>query len=79
METIYYEYKAVPFSTKGHQAAQVVSDELTNAINQHANQGWEFVQLADVKIEVQPGCLAGLLGAGVSYTRFDQIIFRRPV
>ena len=53
-----------------------VASQLELAIRLHASQGWEFYQLADVNIEVQPGCIAGLFGATVQYVRFDQLIFR---
>lgn len=75
-----YEYKVVPFigSTKGKQGPDVVAGQLTTLINHEAAAGWELYQMGDVNIEVQPGCLAGLLGRHASYMRFDQLVFRRP-
>lgn len=74
-----YQYKVVPFigRIKGGQSAADVASQLEGIINQHAGQGWEFYQLNDVNIEVQPGCIAGLLGAKVSYVQFDQVVFRK--
>jgi len=74
-----YEYQAIPFigSVKSGQGADIVANQLTSAIDSMASQGWEFHQLADVNIEVQPGCLAKLFGASVSYITFNQLIFRR--
>jgi len=76
-----YEYKVVAFmgSTKGNQGADVVASQLTSLINKEATGGWELFQMGDVNIEVQPGCIAGLLGQKVTYIRFDQIVFRKPV
>ena len=76
-----YHYKAIPFmgSVKGDEGADVVAQQLTTSINAHSKDGWELVQLSDVNIEVKPGCLAGIFGARVSYVRFDQLIFRRPI
>lgn len=73
-----YAYKVVPFigHNKGGLSAADVAAQLEEIITFHANQGWEFHQLSDVNIEVQPGCIAGLLGAEVQYARFDQLIFR---
>lgn len=73
-----YDYKVVPFigQSKGTLSASDVAAQLENAIRYHASIGWEFCQLSDVNVEVQPGCLAGLFGAQVQYVRFDQIIFR---
>lgn len=76
-----YQYKVVPFigKIKSNQTAADVAGQLQSVISQHAAQGWEFYQMGDVNIEVQPGCLAGLLGTKVGYIRFDQIIFRKNV
>lgn len=76
-----YQYKVVPFigRIKGSQSAADVAPQLESIINQHAGQGWEFYQLNNVNIEVQPGCIAGLLGSKVSYVQFDQLIFRKSM
>lgn len=75
-----YQYKVVPFigSVKGGQPAANVSMQLEALIQGYAKEGWELAQVADVNIEVKPGCLAGMFGADVSYQRYDQVIFRRP-
>lgn len=76
-----YEYKVVPFigQSRGGLSATEVARQLEQEINAHAAQGWEFWKLADVNIEVQPGCIAGLFGARVQYVRLDQLIFRADV
>ena len=76
-----YEYKVVPFIgvIKSGQGADVAAQQLQSVISQYVGAGWEFVQLSDVNIEVQPGCLPALLGQKSSYLRFDQVIFRRAV
>ena len=81
-----YEYTVVPFIGKlksglfgSVQDAGDVSKQLEDVICQHASQGWEFVALNDVNIEIKPGCLAGLFGSKVAYMPFDQVIFRRVV
>lgn len=73
-----YQYKIVPFigQSRGRLSASDVATQLESVISQHAALGWEFYQLSDVNIEVQPGCIAGLFGASVQYVRFDQLIFR---
>jgi hypothetical protein len=75
-----YTFKVVPFigKIKSNQSATDVSGQLESLINSYVAQGWEFVELGNVNIEVKPGCLAGLLGAKESYIRFDQIVFRAP-
>jgi len=74
-----YQYKIVPFigKIKSGQGADIAAQQLESVISQYVDAGWEFVQLGDVNIEVQPGCLAGLLGQKAAYVTFDQIIFRK--
>ena len=71
-------YQVIPFigKVKGNQTAKVASDQLEALINEGSKNGLEFVQLSSVNIEVQPGCLAALFGAKVSYARFDMAIFK---
>lgn len=73
------QYKVVPFigKIKASGSAQEVGSQLQIAINQNSVDGWEFHSFNDVNIEVQPGCLAGLLGAKKSYVQFDQLIFSK--
>lgn len=72
-------YKVVPFigKIKAGGNAQEVAAQLQAAINLNATDGWEFHSFNDVNIEVQPGCLAGLLGAKAAYVQFDQLVFKR--
>jgi len=73
-------YRVVPFigRIKSSQSASEVSQQLEVAINEGAQQGWEFSHLSSVNIEVKPGCLAGLLGSKSEYVRYDMVIFRQP-
>ncbi len=71
-------YKVVPFMGKVKGSTGDVSAQLENIINQYESDGWEFVQLSQVTIEVKPGCIAGLIGRrGIEYTTYDQIIFKK--
>jgi hypothetical protein len=74
-----YEYKVIPFigQSKKSLSASQVAQQLESVIAQQSSAGWEFCQLSDVNIEVQPGCIGGLFGASVQYVRFDQLIFRK--
>lgn len=75
------KYRVIPFigKIKNSQSAKEVSDQLESLLNQGAQEGWEFVQINNVNIEVQPGCLAGLFGAKADYVRFDMAVFRKEV
>jgi hypothetical protein len=74
-----YQYRVVPFigSIKSGQAAGEVAQQLESAINQQVAQGWEFWTFYDGNIQVQTGCIAGLMGAKASYMAYDQLVFRR--
>jgi len=74
-----YEYMVIPFTgqSKGTLSADDVARQLESVIAHHASAGWEFCQLSDVSVEVQPGCLAGLFGSTVQYARLGQLIFKR--
>jgi hypothetical protein len=82
-----YEYKVLPFIGQLKsglfgvvlQSAADVSKQLEAVINQQANEGWEFVALNDVNVEIKPGCLAGIFGGKTAYLPFDQIVFRREI
>lgn len=73
------KYRVMPFigKIKSSQTATDVSNQLEGLINQGAQEGWELVQVSNVNIEIQPGCLAGLLGAKADYVRYDMAIFRK--
>ena len=73
------EYKVVPFigKIKASGNTQEVAGQLQSAINQNATDGWEFHSFNDVNIEVQPGCLAGMMGTKAAYVQFDQLVFKR--
>lgn|SRR5665213_159085 len=71
-------YREIEKRTLHVQDAGDVSKQLQAVINEHAGQGWEYVNLNDVNIEVKPGCLAGMFGSKTAYFPLDQVIFRRP-
>lgn len=77
-------YRVIPFvgKIKGKQTAKEASDQLETLLNQGAQEGWEFVQINNVNIEVQPGCLVAFFrglrgGSTADYVRVDMAIFRR--
>ena len=73
------QYRVMPFigKIKSNQSAVEVSKQLESLINEGARNGWSFVQVNNVNIEVQPGCLAGLFGATADYVRFDMVVFNK--
>ena len=78
-----HSYLVVPFigvirrGIFSKENAQTVSGQLQAVIDGRLREGWEFYSIEKVGIEVQPGCLGGLLGLKAAYINFDQIVFRR--
>lgn len=74
-------YRVIPFigKVKRYQSANDVSNQLEALINEGAKEGWQFEQVNNVNIEVQPGCLAAIFGAKVDYVRFDMVIFKKVI
>ena len=72
-------YRVLPFIGKvqNNLSALEVSDQLEDLINEGAKEGWQFEQINNVNIEVQPGCLASLFGAKTQYVRFDMVVFKK--
>ena len=72
-------YRVMPFigKIKSNQSAADVSNQLEALINEGAKEGWQFEQVNNVNIQVQPGCLAGLFGAKEDYVRFDMVVFKK--
>jgi hypothetical protein len=84
-ETSKYRYRVVPFIGRiqtgffSSDNARTVSEQLQNVIDEQASYGWDFYSLEKVNIEVQPGCIGGLLGQSASYITSDQVIFRQAI
>lgn len=76
-----YTYTVVPFigQINRKQKAIHVSEQLQEVINEQAKRGLEFHSLGEVSIAINQGCLAGLLGRGTEYAKFDQLVFRRQI
>lgn len=76
-----FVYVVEPFmgSIKGGQNAKDVSKQLQELINTYAKKGWQLHSIGEVNISVSPGCLASLFGAKNEYTKYDQVVFCRPL
>ncbi len=73
-------YKTVALNKltgKPNQKAQDVLAPVAKAIEAEAVGGWEYVNMYDMPIFVQPGCLASLLGAKGFYDYFYMIVFKK--
>lgn len=53
-----------------------MAEQLQQAIQEHVDAGWEFVGVEQIQMEINPGCLAALLGARSNVTPMDQLVFR---
>lgn len=80
-ETTGYVYKMVqiPPSIKlqGEQQGNEAADYLQSVVNRYAKEGWEFYRVDSIGVQVNPGCLAALLGHQTSYKNYFVVTFRR--
>ena len=72
-----FEYKAVPAPARGTKAKGVKTTEdrfalaITDALNEHASDGWEFVRVETLPCESRKGL------TGTQITEQSMIVFRR--
>ena len=72
-----FEYKAVPAPTRGTKARGVKTTEdrfalaITETLNEHAGNGWEFVRVETLPCESRRGL------TGTQVTDQSMIVFRR--
>lgn len=60
---------------KGTEAAGYME----SAVNQMADQGWEFYRVDSVGVQLQPGCLGSLLGQKTAEQLYYVITFRKQM
>jgi hypothetical protein len=75
-----YEYKVIPFLARADagDSFEIIAVQLQKVIDEHAAQGWEFLQLASVRLLVKAGCFQRLQGKKDGLEIYDQLIFRKP-
>lgn len=52
---------------------------LRYAINQKAEDNWEFVSVENIELKTKPGCLGALIGRKSQHVIHSVIVFRREV
>ena len=67
---------AILVKSKEHTGGEAAT-YLQGIVNQMAEQGWEFYRVDPIGVQVQPGCLAGLLGQSVQERTYYVVTFRR--
>jgi hypothetical protein len=81
--TINFIYKmvqippAISVQAKVHTGNEAAA-YLESVVNELAAQGWEFLRVDAIGVQVQPGCLMSLLGQRTTETTYYVITFRRP-
>lgn len=79
-----YEYQmvqvppAISVKSKEYTGSEAAT-YLQDVVNEKAVQGWEFYRVDPIGIQVQPGCLAGLLGQSVQERTYYVVTFRKEV
>lgn len=76
-----YIYKTVAVSSnlqvgkKG--STKDVSDHYDKLLNNHANEGWEYVNVITTTTTIPAGCLGGLFGSPARTISSNMIVFRK--
>jgi hypothetical protein len=82
LERMSYEYNMVQIASdltvsanarQGNEAA----DYMQQVVNEEAIDEWEFYRVDSISVEVQPGCIASLIGLKSTYYNYRVITFRR--
>jgi hypothetical protein len=60
---------------RGNEAATYMSD----VVNQHARDGWEFYRVDPIGVNVKPGCIASIFGQKEVLYTYYVICFRKEV
>lgn len=77
-----YKYKMVQVppmisvKEKEHKGTEAAT-YMESVVNQMADQGWDFYRVDSIGVQLQPGCLAGLLGKKAAEGLYYVITFRK--
>jgi hypothetical protein len=76
---VYKMYQIAPTleASPGQSTGQLAAGYLEKIVSRFAADGWEFYRVDTLGIEVPPGCLAALFGAGSSRHSYYVITFRK--
>ena len=77
-----HEYRMVqipPTITVKPAAGNEAAIYLQSIVNENAAQGWEFIRVDTIGINVPPGCLTALLGGQSTTQHYYVVTFRRNV
>jgi|GEM_PF-3313829 len=74
-------YLCVRFSgATGHNDSSpgsTLATQLQDILNKQDQQGWQFLRIDTVRVYLQPGCIASLLGVRTQQREYDIVIFER--
>jgi hypothetical protein len=76
-----WKYIVVPIRPGVEEGAscEMAAGLAQKTINSHAGQGWEFVELSSMQVDVKPGCLGMLFGRKHEIEVMSVAVFRRSV
>ena len=74
------EIRTVPFRAEVSSkiSPQAIAQQFESILNKGLDDGWEYVSVNDVNVEIASGCFGALMGSGKSYTTYDVITFEKP-
>lgn len=78
-----YNYKNVAISSTLQVGKKGSTKDVTNhfdkIMNDHAEHGWEFIDVIVSSTTIPAGCLASLLGGSGTTVRSNILVFRKEI
>ena len=78
-----YKYMVTAFSADVKEGdddwVEKFRTQLEVQLEQHANQGWEFVGQYDFTVTFTPGCLSSIFGSKRSRATCQQLVWKKPI
>tara|TARA_Y100000589_G_scaffold109355_1_gene103902 strand:+ start:1315 stop:1593 length:279 start_codon:yes stop_codon:yes gene_type:complete len=61
----------------GESKLDEIGNDLTRTAEAYEAQGYEFLRIETIHIDVSPGCIGALIGKGKEYHPFDYLVFKK--
>ena len=61
----------------GESKLDEIGNDLTRTAEAYEAQGYEFLRIETIHVDVSPGCIGALIGKGKEYHPFDYLVFKK--
>jgi hypothetical protein len=60
-----------------NKATDNLGNELSVIVSKYESEGYEYLRIETIHIDVSPGCLGTLMGKGKEYHPYDYLVFKK--